>query len=121
MQRHTDLTGDNEEKKLRIQASVPQICSAELDWSQHYGLPERADGSLDLDRFFRPPSADGEGPSGLDDDGGGGDEGKFDPNEITPNDLDLVMSQAKVPWAAAVAALKKSKGDVVDAIMELTM
>ena len=36
-------------------------------------------------------------------------------------DVDLVMSQAGVSRATAVKALKKNDGNVVNAIMELTM
>lgn len=44
-----------------------------------------------------------------------------DSTGIAENDIDLVMSQAGVSRAKAVAALQKQDSDIVSAIMELTM
>jgi nascent polypeptide-associated complex subunit alpha len=44
-----------------------------------------------------------------------------DETGIDPKDIELVMSQSSVSRARAVAALRKTKGDIVTAIMELTM
>jgi nascent polypeptide-associated complex subunit alpha len=43
-----------------------------------------------------------------------------DDTGIEPRDIDLVMTQASVPRAKAVKALKAHDGDIVSAIMELT-
>merc|ERR1719387_531329 len=44
-----------------------------------------------------------------------------DESGVEPKDVELVMSQAGVSRAKAVTALKKNDGDIVNAIMELTM
>ena len=49
------------------------------------------------------------------------DNGEIDETGVEPKDVELVMSQAAVSRAKAVAALKKNDGDIVNAIMELTM
>ena len=46
---------------------------------------------------------------------------EVDESGVEPKDIDLVMSQAGVSRAKAVNALKKNDGDIVNAIMELTM
>jgi nascent polypeptide-associated complex subunit alpha len=40
---------------------------------------------------------------------------------VEPKDIELVMTQASVSRGRAVKALKASGGDIVSAIMELTM
>ena len=40
---------------------------------------------------------------------------------VEPNDIELVMTQANVSRKKAVKALKSADGDIVSAIMELTM
>ena len=47
--------------------------------------------------------------------------GEVDAAGLDENDIDLVMQQAGVNKAKAVKALRKTKGDIVSAIMELTM
>lgn len=49
------------------------------------------------------------------------DSGDVDETGVEPKDVDLVMSQAGVSRARAVKALKTNDGDIVNAIMELTM
>ena len=49
------------------------------------------------------------------------DSGEVDETGVEPKDVDLVMSQAGVSRSKAVNALKKNDGDIVNAIMELTM
>ncbi len=49
------------------------------------------------------------------------DEGDVDESGVEPKDIELVMTQASVSRAKAVKALKKAEGDIVSAIMELTM
>jgi len=49
------------------------------------------------------------------------DSGEIDETGVEPKDVDLVMSQAGVSRAKAVKALKTNDGDIVNAIMELTM
>mmetsp|Transcript_26464 Transcript_26464/g.37265 ORF Transcript_26464/g.37265 Transcript_26464/m.37265 type:complete len:204 (+) Transcript_26464:81-692(+) len=44
-----------------------------------------------------------------------------DETGLEPKDIELVMAQAGVKRAAAVKALRKTDGDIVNAIMELTM
>jgi len=44
-----------------------------------------------------------------------------DESGVEPKDVELVMSQAGVSRAKAVKALKTNDGDIVNAIMELTM
>ena len=46
---------------------------------------------------------------------------EVDESGVEPKDVDLVMSQAGVTRAKAVKALKTNDGDIVNAIMELTM
>ena len=55
-------------------------------------------------------TGDGDAPAA------GGDE-----DGVASTDIDLVVSQTNVSRDAAIAALKKNKGDIVNAIMELTM
>ena len=50
------------------------------------------------------------------------DEGEeVDETGVESKDVELVMTQANVSRAKAVKALKASGGDIVSAIMELTM
>jgi nascent polypeptide-associated complex subunit alpha len=44
-----------------------------------------------------------------------------DASGVEPKDIELVMTQANVSKAKAVRALKNTDGDIVSAIMELTM
>jgi len=60
--------------------------------------------------------------------GGGGipsgvveEEGDVDETGVEAKDIELVMSQAGCSRARAVGALKKNEGDIVNAIMELTV
>jgi len=60
--------------------------------------------------------------------GGGGipsgvveEEGDVDETGVEAKDIELVMSQAGCSRARAVGALKKNEGDIVNAIMELTI
>ena len=46
---------------------------------------------------------------------------EVDESGVEPKDVDLVMSQAGVSRAKAIKALKTNDGDIVNAIMELTM
>lgn len=50
-----------------------------------------------------------------------GPEEPVDETGVEAKDIELVMSQANASRAAAVKALKKANGDIVNAIMELTM
>jgi nascent polypeptide-associated complex subunit alpha len=49
------------------------------------------------------------------------DEGDVDETGVEPKDVELVMTQAGVSKPRAVKALKAADGDIVSAIMELTM
>lgn len=49
------------------------------------------------------------------------DEGEIDETGVEAKDVELVMTQAGVSRAKAVKALKSADGDIVSAIMELTM
>uniref|UniRef100_A0A7S3BVG5 NAC-A/B domain-containing protein n=1 Tax=Prasinoderma singulare TaxID=676789 RepID=A0A7S3BVG5_9VIRI len=49
------------------------------------------------------------------------DAGDVDETGVEPKDIELVMAQAGVSRAKAVEALKKENGDIVSAIMQLTM
>ena len=49
------------------------------------------------------------------------DGAAVDESGVEPKDIELVMSQAGVSRAKAVKALKTNDGDIVNAIMELTM
>mmetsp|Transcript_3692 Transcript_3692/g.6281 ORF Transcript_3692/g.6281 Transcript_3692/m.6281 type:complete len:182 (+) Transcript_3692:75-620(+) len=49
------------------------------------------------------------------------EEGEVDEEGVDAKDIELVMTQAGVSRAKAVTALKASNGDIVSAIMELTM
>lgn len=49
------------------------------------------------------------------------DTGAADESGLDPKDIDLVVAQAGCSRGAAVSALKKNDGDIVNAIMELTM
>jgi len=46
---------------------------------------------------------------------------QVDESGVEPKDVELVMSQAGVNRSKAVKALKTNDGDIVNAIMELTM
>ncbi len=45
----------------------------------------------------------------------------MDETGVEPKDIELVMTQAGVSRGKAVSALKSNAGDIVSAIMELTM
>ena len=49
------------------------------------------------------------------------DEGEVDETGVEPKDIELVMTQAGVSRGKAVNALKSNDGDIVSAIMDLTM
>ena len=49
------------------------------------------------------------------------DSGDVDESGVSPKDIELVMAQSDCTRADAVEALKKNNGDIVNAIMELTM
>ena len=49
------------------------------------------------------------------------DEGEIDETCVEPKDIELVMTQAGVSRGKAVNALKSNDGDIVSAIMDLTM
>jgi len=49
------------------------------------------------------------------------EEASVDETGVEAKDIDLVMSQANCSRTAAVKALRKNNGDIVNAIMELTM
>lgn len=49
------------------------------------------------------------------------DDDLLDETGLEPKDIELVMSQANCSRPKAVAALKTNDGDIVNAIMELTM
>jgi len=49
------------------------------------------------------------------------DEEDVDETGVDEKDIELVMSQANVPRAKAIRALKSNDNDIVNAIMELTM
>ena len=49
------------------------------------------------------------------------DEGPVDETGVDPKDIDLVIAQAGCSRVKAVQALKNNDGDIVNAIMELTM
>merc|ERR1712196_270884 len=49
------------------------------------------------------------------------DNEEMDESGVEPKDVELVMSQAGVSRIKAVKALKTNDGDIVNAIMELTM
>lgn len=49
------------------------------------------------------------------------DEEEVDETGVDDKDIELVVSQANVPRAKAIRALKNNNNDIVNAIMELTM
>mmetsp|Transcript_33043 Transcript_33043/g.105278 ORF Transcript_33043/g.105278 Transcript_33043/m.105278 type:complete len:134 (+) Transcript_33043:321-722(+) len=49
------------------------------------------------------------------------DDGPVDETGVEAKDIELVMTQAGVSRSKAVTALKANQGDIVSAIMELTM
>jgi nascent polypeptide-associated complex subunit alpha len=49
------------------------------------------------------------------------DEEEVDDTGVDEKDIELVVSQANVPRAKAIRALKNNSNDIVNAIMELTM
>ena len=49
------------------------------------------------------------------------DAGDVDESGLEPKDIELVVSQAGVSRGKAVAALRSHDGDIVSAIMSLTM
>ena len=78
---------------------------------------------------FRAPEASAAGGAGAEatpaaaTPAGGADDDDEDVDEegVEPKDIELVMSQAAVSRPKAVKALKANDGDIVNAIMELTM
>lgn len=48
------------------------------------------------------------------------DEASVDDSGLDPKDIDLVMGQVNCSRGKAVAALRASNGDIVEAIMQLT-
>eukprot|EP00640_Fibrocapsa_japonica_P005264 CAMPEP_0113938172 /NCGR_PEP_ID=MMETSP1339-20121228/4582_1 /TAXON_ID=94617 /ORGANISM="Fibrocapsa japonica" /LENGTH=201 /DNA_ID=CAMNT_0000941151 /DNA_START=156 /DNA_END=761 /DNA_ORIENTATION=+ /assembly_acc=CAM_ASM_000762 len=73
---------------------------------------------------FRTPEASAAVPPAAAPTAAAADEGEneeVDEEGVEPKDIELVMSQAGVTRAKAVKALKKNEGDIVNAIMELTM
>lgn len=49
------------------------------------------------------------------------DDGDEDTTGVEQKDIELVMTQASVSRSKAIKALKSADGDIVSAIMELTM
>lgn len=49
------------------------------------------------------------------------DDEEVDDSGVEQKDIELVMTQANVSRAKAIKALKNAEGDIVSAIMELTM
>ncbi len=49
------------------------------------------------------------------------DDEEVDDSGVEQKDIELVMTQANVSRSKAVKALKNAEGDIVSAIMELTM
>lgn len=49
------------------------------------------------------------------------EEEEIDETGVEPRDIELVMTQAGATRSKAVEALKKSNGDIVSAIMEVTL
>ncbi|KIZ01782.1 hypothetical protein MNEG_6181 [Monoraphidium neglectum] len=80
--------------------------------AQQFAMPSGAD-----------YGADTGGPSAVveeeEEEEGAGEDG--DETGVEPKDIELVMTQANVSRGRAVKALKASGGDIVSAIMELTM
>ena len=78
---------------------------------------------LDIPEYTRPTfeglphTLQAEAPAADEDE----DDGEVDESGVEPNDIELVMTQANVPRKKAVKALKSADGDIVSAIMELTM
>merc|ERR1719163_572773 len=55
------------------------------------------------------------------DDAGDDDDEEVDETGVEARDIELVMQQATVSRAKAVKALKENDGDIVNAIMDLSM
>mmetsp|Transcript_12154 Transcript_12154/g.13830 ORF Transcript_12154/g.13830 Transcript_12154/m.13830 type:complete len:135 (+) Transcript_12154:44-448(+) len=76
-------------------------------------------------RQFAPPTEgndDDDMPALTEDTGAaGGEGGDVDETGVSPKDIEIVMAQSNCTRAEAVEALKKNSGDIVNAIMELTM
>jgi nascent polypeptide-associated complex subunit alpha len=49
------------------------------------------------------------------------EDGEVDEEGIEAKDIELVMTQANVSRAAAVKAIRNNNGDMINAIMELSM
>lgn len=73
----------------------------------------RASASTDKDK--QGTDGNGHDTDGVDDDE------DVDETGINPMDIDLVVQQADVSRARAVRALRNKNGDIVDAILELTL
>lgn len=52
---------------------------------------------------------------------GGDDEEEVDAGDLEDRDIELVINQAGTTRNKAIKALKNNEGDIVNAIMELTM
>merc|ERR1711862_701158 len=69
-----------------------------------------------------PPDLEADASGANDAAGAGADDaGDVDETGVEPKDIELVMTQTEASRAQAVRALKKANGDIVNAIMELTM
>lgn len=65
--------------------------------------------------------AGGSGMATIEEDDGDEDETTIDESGLDPSDISMVVEQANVSRGKAVKALRANDGDIVQAIMELTM
>ena len=68
---------------------------------------------------FKPPADEKPAEKAAEAEEDDGEE--VDDSNLDPKDIELVMSQAQVSRSKAVKALSHNNGDIVNAIMELTM
>eukprot|EP00937_MAST-01D_sp_MAST-1D-sp2_P002961 g2961.t1 len=92
------------EAKIEDLSAQAQTAAAE-----QFRAPESSVAAADAVPAAATPAADAD------------DDEEVDESGVEPKDIELVMSQAAVSRAKAVKALKSNDGDIVNAIMELTM
>ena len=89
--------------------------NAAQQFQQQQAAAAAAAGGGDADDEEMPDLVEGDAGAAADAGAAGGDEG------VESRDVELVMQQASASRADAIAALKKNDGDIVNAIMDLSM
>jgi len=84
---------------------------AQANAAEQFRMQEAAPSAAEPSAAAKPAAAEEEADDGA----------EVDESGVEAKDIELVMTQAGVSRAKAVKALKAADGDIVSAIMELTM